>query len=43
MFKIFIWGGISLDVHLEISFTAPLKCRRKTKFLTVYPMIYLPK
>ena len=24
-------------------FTTPLTCHRKTKFLTVYPTIYLPK
>ena len=36
LFKIFIWGGISSDIRLYAR-------RRKTKFPTVYPTIYLPK
>ena len=43
IYKIFIWGGISSDIHSEITFTASLTQRRKTKFPTVYPTIYLPK
>ena len=43
IFKIFIWGGIESDIRSEITFTAPLARRRKTKFPTVYPTIYLPK
>ena len=37
--KIFIWGGISLDIQSEIIFTVPLACHCKTKFPTVYMMI----
>ena len=37
IFKIFIWGSISSDIWSEIAH------RRKAKFPTVYPMIYLPK
>ena len=39
-FKLFIWGGILSDLRSEITFKAPLAFRRKTKFLTVYLMIY---
>ena len=30
--KIIIWGGISSDMRLEVTFLAPLMCHRKTKF-----------
>ena len=40
-FKIFIWRGISSDIRSEITFMAPHTRRRKTKFPTVYPPIYL--
>ena len=35
IFKFFIWGGISSDMHSETRFTAPLPRRRKTIFPTV--------
>ena len=41
--KIFILGGISSDIRSKITFLAPLESRRKTKFWTLYPSIYLPK
>ena len=34
IFKIFIWGGISLDILSEIAFYGSLTRRRKTKFPT---------
>ena len=46
IFKFVIWGGISSDIRSEILFygdATPLTRRRKTKFPTVYPTIYLPK
>ena len=43
IFKNFIWGGISSDIQLEITFDGSLASQRKTKVPTVYPAIYLPK
>ena len=44
IFNNFILGGISSDICVRKSrFTAPLARRRKTKFPTLYPTIYLPK
>ena len=50
IFKIFILGGISSDIWLEITFYVSarasrslLVCRCTTKFPTVYQTIYLPK
>ena len=42
-FKIVIWGGKSGFYGRKLRFTAPLTRRRKTKFPTVKPPIYLPK
>ena len=42
VFKIYIWGGISSDICSGITFYG-LARRHKTKFLVVYPTIYLPK
>ena len=43
IFKVFIWGNILSDIYGEKShFTAPLPRRSITKFLTIYPTIYLP-
>ena len=39
----FIWGGILSNIKSEITFMTPLVRRLKTKFLTVYPIIYLYK
>ena len=43
IFKIFIWGGISLDIRSEITFYGSTALMNKTKFPTVYLTIYLPK
>ena len=43
IFKFFIWEGISSDIWSEIKFYGSLALRHKSKFPTVYPMIYLPK
>ena len=41
IFKIFVFGGILLDIRSEITFYgSALRC--KTIFLTVYPTINLP-
>ena len=37
IFKIFIWGGISSYIRLEITFYGYTRVSPKTKFLTVYP------
>ena len=42
IFKIFIWGGILLDIRSEITFYGSAPASLKTKFPTVYPIIYPP-
>ena len=44
LYSIFSFGEVYRLIYVRKSrFTAPLTRRRKTKFLTVYQMIYLPK
>ena len=44
LYKIFIWGGISSDIHSEIKVYSSAQAHgHKIKFSTVYPTIYLPK
>ena len=42
IFKIIIWGGISSDIRLEVTFLAPLMCHRKTKFSFICLTITTP-
>ena len=41
--KIIIFGGMSSDMRLEVTFLAPLTCRRKTKFSFHMSNDYHPK
>ena len=43
IFKMFVWGGILLDIPSKSRIRDWLPSQRKTKFTNVCLMIYLPK